>query len=162
MFPLDRIQVLVIAADSLVRSALLIARNGSRAGTGRNGARVGREGSGRVFLLVGRSGGLKLGRWDVAADRRGGILFGPLFTTEISTAHAAILLRLPGRVRLRFGDVAAFGAAIGCGAKIVAAVRAEADAMTATRAENGAKAYRGEDGEEEGEEPVWELNCSKW
>ena len=89
-----------------------------------------------AFWLVGRSGILRLGRWGVAADRRGGILFG----TQFSTAHAAILSRLLGRVRRGFGDVAAFGAAIGRGAEIVAAVRAESDALTATRAEDRAKA----------------------
>ena len=63
---------------------------------------------------------------------------------------------------------AAFRTAIGCGAEIVAAVRAEAGAMSATRAEDRAKANRGEDGEKESGEPVWDpdiardISCEKW
>ncbi len=55
-------------------------------------------------------------------------------------------------------DVATFRASIGCGAEVVAAVLAEADAVAATGAEDGAKTKEREDGEEESEEPVWEVN----
>jgi hypothetical protein len=54
------------------------------------------------------------------------------------------------------GHVAAFWAAIGCGAEVVAAAWADAEAIEAARAEDGEEAECGEDGEEESEEPVGE------
>jgi hypothetical protein len=58
-----------------------------------------------------------------------------------------------GRLRGRLSS-AAFGAAIGRGAEIVAAVRAEAGAIPAARAEDGTEADRREHREDQGEEPM--------
>src|SRR4051812_6856725 len=57
---------------------------------------------------------------------------------------------------IRILHATAFRAEIGRGAKVVAAVFAEAGAMTSTGAEDGAETNGGEDGEEQSDEPVRE------
>src|SRR5438876_8061137 len=75
-------------------------------------------------------------------------------------ATSGICTRSFQRLVSRCRHVATFRTAppLRCGAKIVAAVRAEAGAMTATGADDGEKAQCWEDGEEEGGEPVWEMD----
>jgi hypothetical protein len=61
-----------------------------------------------------------------------------------------------GAEQSRAPHVSTFRTAIGCGAKIVAAVGAEAGTTpSATVAEDGEKARRREDAEEQSGEPVW-------
>jgi hypothetical protein len=64
-------------------------------------------------------------------------------------------LRPPTYARER----SAFRASLGRGAKVVATLRAEADAVTTPRAEDRAELKGREDGEEQGEEPMWQDKC---
>src|SRR5689334_23275631 len=99
-------------------------------------------------------GGLASGGVCIANDSKPAAPYGIHPVAPIISIQISVLQNTPAASG--WWHRSAFWAAVGCGAKIVAAVWAEAGAVTATRAEDGAETDRGRDGEEKSGEPVWE------